>query len=171
MKLVSADDLVIGCVMRWPTWLGSARRRLGQRPCHRSTHPRIATDTHEQGRGTVGSAAGVGCAAWHALRVDSTYAQQHVVVIQVPLAGSGTDATSLRALRTLCADVIPTTLSTVDGAHAYVAGDLAFSTDFNDRLRVSIIPVLIFVMGMASTVVRARNARGNASSPCPPSPD
>jgi RND superfamily putative drug exporter len=71
------------------------------------------------------------------------------VVIAVPLAGNGSDDTSLRALRTLRESVIPTTLSTVDGARAYVAGDLAFSTDFNDRLRRSIIPVLVFVMGMA----------------------
>jgi RND superfamily putative drug exporter len=79
----------------------------------------------------------------------STYAPQGVAVIAVPLAGNGSDATSLQALRTLRTDVIPATLSTVSGARAYVAGDLAFSTDFNDRLRQSIVPVLLFVMGMA----------------------
>ncbi len=77
------------------------------------------------------------------------YAPQRVVVIAVPLAGDGSDATSLRALHTLRDTVIPTTLSTVTGVHTYVAGDLAFSTDFNDRLRHSIVPVLLFVMGMA----------------------
>jgi RND superfamily putative drug exporter len=79
----------------------------------------------------------------------STYASQGVVVISVPLAGNGSDETSLRALRTLRGAVIPATLSTVDGMRAYVAGDLALSTDFNDRLRHSIVPVLAFVMGMA----------------------
>jgi RND superfamily putative drug exporter len=79
----------------------------------------------------------------------TTYAPQGVAVIAVPLAGNGSDDTSLRALRTLRGDVIPATLSTTPGVRAYVAGDLAFSTDFNDQLRHSIVPVLAFVMGMA----------------------
>ena len=77
------------------------------------------------------------------------YPAQHVVVVTVPLAGGGSDDTSLRALRTLRSTVIPETLSTVAGVHAYVAGDLAFSTDFNDRLRHGIVPVLVYVLGMA----------------------
>ena len=79
----------------------------------------------------------------------TTYAPQRVVVIDVPLAGNGSDSTSVRALRTLRDTLVPTTLSTVDGVHAYVAGNLAFSVDFNDQLRHSLMPVLIFVMGMA----------------------
>jgi putative drug exporter of the RND superfamily len=78
-----------------------------------------------------------------------THAPQRVAVISVPLAGNGSDDTSLRALRTLQREVVPATLSRVDGVRAYVAGDLAFSTDFNDQLRRSIGPVLVFVMGMA----------------------
>jgi putative drug exporter of the RND superfamily len=77
------------------------------------------------------------------------YPAQRVVVIAVPLAGNGSDNTSMRALQTLRGTVIPATLSTVDGVRAYVAGDLAFSTDFNNRLRHGMIPVLAFVMGMA----------------------
>jgi uncharacterized membrane protein YdfJ with MMPL/SSD domain len=72
-----------------------------------------------------------------------------VAEISVPLAGNGSDDTSLRALRTLRSSVIPATLATVPGLRAYVGGDLALSTDFNDRLRHSIAPVLIFVLGMA----------------------
>jgi uncharacterized membrane protein YdfJ with MMPL/SSD domain len=83
----------------------------------------------------------------------TTHAPQGVVVIAVPLAGNGSDDTSLRALRTLREDVIPTTLSRVDGVHTYVAGDLAFSTDFNDQLRRSIVPVLVFVMSMAFVLI------------------
>jgi RND superfamily putative drug exporter len=79
----------------------------------------------------------------------TTYAGQHVVVIAVPLAGNGTDSTSQRALQTLRSEVIPATLSTMAGVHAYVAGDLAFSSDFNHQLRSSIGPVLVFVMGLA----------------------
>jgi RND superfamily putative drug exporter len=79
----------------------------------------------------------------------TTYGSQGVAVIAVPLAGNGSDATSQQALRVLRQYVIPSTLSTVSDVRAYVAGDLAFSTDFNDRLRHSITPVLLFVMGMA----------------------
>jgi putative drug exporter of the RND superfamily len=79
----------------------------------------------------------------------TTYAPQQVAVIAVPLAGNGSDSTSQRALQALRRDVIPATLSTVPGVHAYVAGDLASSMDFNDQLRRSIAPVLVFVMGMA----------------------
>jgi uncharacterized membrane protein YdfJ with MMPL/SSD domain len=79
----------------------------------------------------------------------TNYGNRGVVVIAVPLAGNGSDGTSVRALRELRATVIPATLSKVPGVRAYVAGDLAVSTDFNDQLRVSIVPVLVFVMGMA----------------------
>src|SRR5581483_4183997 len=79
----------------------------------------------------------------------TTYASQGVVVIDVPLAGNGSDGTSIRALRTLRGTLVPATLSTVDGVHAYVGGNLAFSVDFNDQLRHSLTPVLAFVMGMA----------------------
>jgi RND superfamily putative drug exporter len=37
----------------------------------------------------------------------------------------------------------------VPGVRAHVAGDLAFSMDFNDQLRRSIIPVFLFVMCVA----------------------
>jgi uncharacterized membrane protein YdfJ with MMPL/SSD domain len=73
----------------------------------------------------------------------------HVAEIGVPLAGTGSDRTSLRALQALRTDVIPATLGAVPGLETHVAGDLAFSTDFNDQLRHSITPVLVFVMGVA----------------------
>lgn len=76
-----------------------------------------------------------------------------VTEIEVPLAGSGSDATSVRALRVLRKDVIPATLTNVQGVSAYVAGDLAFSSDFNDQLGRSIVPVLGFVMGIAFLVM------------------
>lgn len=73
---------------------------------------------------------------------------QRVVEITVPLAGKGFDTTSRRALAALREDVIPQTLGGVPGVRAYVGGDLAFSEDFNAKLQVSIIPVLLFVMVM-----------------------
>jgi uncharacterized membrane protein YdfJ with MMPL/SSD domain len=82
------------------------------------------------------------------IRVN-THPSANLAVVAVPLAGNGSDAASERALRTLRRDVIPATLSTVPSLRAYVAGDLAFSTDFNDHLRRGIAPVLVFVLGLA----------------------
>ncbi|MHC3467212.1 MMPL family transporter [Streptomyces sp. 7R007] len=83
----------------------------------------------------------------------TTHQRQNVVEISVPLAGSGTDDTSRRAVRTLREDVVPATLGTVPGARAHVAGDLAFSMDFNDQLGHSIVPVVAFVMAVAFLVM------------------
>ena len=76
------------------------------------------------------------------------HAGSNVAEISVPLAGS-TEASSRKALRQLRTRVIPSTLATVPGLQAYVAGDLAFSEDFNAAIHRSILPVLIFVLGFA----------------------
>ncbi|MEV4252844.1 MMPL family transporter [Spirillospora sp. NPDC049652] len=70
----------------------------------------------------------------------------HVAQIEVPLAGNGTDETSLHALKTLRGQVVPHTVAKV--GQAEVTGHLAFSEDFNGRLRTSILPVFLFVMGV-----------------------
>ncbi|RFU42861.1 MMPL family transporter [Actinomadura logoneensis] len=70
----------------------------------------------------------------------------HVAQIEVPLAGNGTDATSKHALRTLREQVVPHTVA--KAGQAEVTGHLAFSEDFNGRLRTSILPVFLFVMGV-----------------------
>jgi RND superfamily putative drug exporter len=72
-----------------------------------------------------------------------------VVQISVRLAGSGSDETSVRALQTLREDVVPDTVGSVPGAEAYVAGNLAFSEDFNAQLQHAIAPVIVFVMVLA----------------------
>ncbi len=56
-------------------------------------------------------------------------------------------------MRALRHDVIPATLGRVTGTHAYVTGNLAFSMDFNDRLRRAIVPVFLFVMVVAFLVM------------------
>jgi uncharacterized membrane protein YdfJ with MMPL/SSD domain len=74
------------------------------------------------------------------------YPGPDVAVIDVPLAGSGSDATSQHALKTLRSDLVPDTFGKVGSAH--VAGDLAFSNDWNDQLGHSIVPVFVFVLGI-----------------------
>jgi uncharacterized membrane protein YdfJ with MMPL/SSD domain len=72
-----------------------------------------------------------------------------VIQISVPLAGSGSDATSVRALDALRQDVVPATLGQVPGAQAYVGGNLAASEDFNAQLNHAIVPVIAFVLVLA----------------------
>ncbi|WP_423835384.1 MMPL family transporter [Streptomyces tubbatahanensis] len=74
------------------------------------------------------------------------YADSGVAVIDVPLAGNGTDETSLAALDTLRDRLVPDVLepAAADG-QAYVTGELASSTDFNDQLRDGIVPVFAFI--------------------------
>jgi RND superfamily putative drug exporter len=72
-----------------------------------------------------------------------------VVEIAVPLAGTGTDATSVSALRALREDVVPASFGSLPDTQVYVAGNLAFSQDFNAQLERSIIPVIAFVLILA----------------------
>ncbi|WP_431033798.1 MMPL family transporter [Streptomyces sp. P6-2-1] len=73
----------------------------------------------------------------------------NIAVINAPLAGDGRDAASVDALKTLRNDIVPATLAKAPGATAPVGGDLAFSTDYNDQLTSSIVPVFAFVMGVS----------------------
>jgi uncharacterized membrane protein YdfJ with MMPL/SSD domain len=73
----------------------------------------------------------------------------NVVQISVPLAGNGSDDTSMRALHELRSDIVPATLGSVPGAEAYVGGNLAFSEDFNTQLQHAIVPVILFVLVLA----------------------
>lgn len=77
-----------------------------------------------------------------------TYPSAELVRIEIPLTGSGSDATSRAALRVLHDDLVPATLGRVPGARAYVGGPLASSLDFTAQLRRGIVPVFIVVMAI-----------------------
>jgi putative drug exporter of the RND superfamily len=70
-------------------------------------------------------------------------------VVSVGLSGSGTDATSEKAVRTLREEVIPATLGRVDGAEVAVTSSTASSVDFTSSLDRSIPLVFAFVLGLA----------------------
>ncbi|MDN3354497.1 MMPL family transporter [Actinomadura sp. DC4] len=74
------------------------------------------------------------------------YPGPNVAIIDVPLNGSGSDATSQHALTTLRSQLVPDAFGHV--AEAHVAGNLAFSNDWNTQLRHSIVPVFVFVLGI-----------------------
>ncbi|MEU3460032.1 MMPL family transporter [Streptomyces sp. NPDC006733] len=74
----------------------------------------------------------------------AVHAAQDIAVIEVPLAGNGSDAASKHALATLRDDLVPSTLGPV-AEHAYVTGELAGSVDFNAQLKRGIVPVFAFI--------------------------
>ncbi|NGO67479.1 MMPL family transporter [Streptomyces boncukensis] len=69
-----------------------------------------------------------------------------VAVVDVPLRGSGTDDTSKAALDELRDKLVPEKLRpAAENGDAYVMGELASSTDFNDQLTADIAPILAFI--------------------------
>ncbi|MBT2207375.1 MMPL family transporter [Actinomadura sp. NEAU-AAG7] len=79
--------------------------------------------------------------------IDVTvHERENIARIDVPLAGSGADATSKHALETLRTKIVPETVGGV--AQAAVSGQLASSTDYNAQLKSAIVPVFLFVMGI-----------------------
>ncbi len=85
----------------------------------------------------------------------NVYPAAKLAEIQVPLAGSGTDATSRQALTTLHDTIVPATVGKIPGGEALVGGNLAASIDFNGQLLHSIIPVFVFVMGITFVLMLA----------------
>src|SRR5690606_24977509 len=64
-----------------------------------------------------------------------TSPNDRVAVIDVPLAGAGTDDESIAALDRLRREVIPRSVGAVPGAEVNVTGMTAGSEDFNDLMR------------------------------------
>lgn len=85
----------------------------------------------------------------------SVAAVDRALVVRIPLAGSGTDATSNRALETLRHRVLPATLGRVDGIDYAVMGRTAFAYDFAHRLnaRTPIVFAFVLVVAFALLVV------------------
>jgi len=69
--------------------------------------------------------------------------------VSIPLAGTGTDARSDRALDTLRRHVIPSTLGRVSGVRVDTTGPTAMSRDFNDSMKAHAPLVFAFVLGLA----------------------
>ena len=79
-----------------------------------------------------------------------TSADGEIAVIEVPLAGTGTDDASLAAVETLREDVVPRVLPSVSGGEVVgVTGFTAGSVDFNDLMASRIWYVFGFVFAMA----------------------
>ncbi|MFG2821432.1 MMPL family transporter [Kitasatospora sp. NPDC048365] len=77
------------------------------------------------------------------------HAEQNVATVDIPLSGSGNDATSTAALKALREDVVASTVLKVPGTEAPVTGNTAGSHDFNQQMSNSMIPVFGFVVAFA----------------------
>ena len=83
----------------------------------------------------------------------AAHPQEGLLVLQVPLVGSGNDRASTAALTTLRGTLLPATLGAVPGAEVLVTGPTASSVDFNGALERSIVPVIGLVLLMAFLVM------------------
>ena len=77
------------------------------------------------------------------------FGNDQVLIVSVPLAGSGTDATSNRALATLRTQALPDTFGKVPGISYAVAGLTAGNHDFDAQLAKTAPWVFVFVLGLA----------------------
>ncbi|MDX6679423.1 MAG: hypothetical protein QOE31_3475, partial [Solirubrobacteraceae bacterium] len=71
-----------------------------------------------------------------------------LALVEIPLAGNGTDKVSEAALARLREDVIPATIGRADGVHVNVTGMTAGSKDFNDTMASHLPLVFGFVLGL-----------------------
>jgi len=83
------------------------------------------------------------------------FGHDQVLVVSVPLAGSGTDATSNSALATLRDHALPATLGKVPGVSYAVAGLTAGNHDFDAQLAKTVPWVFAFVLGLAFVLLMA----------------
>jgi uncharacterized membrane protein YdfJ with MMPL/SSD domain len=86
--------------------------------------------------------------------IDITYApNHHAAVVAMPIAGNGDNATSTHAIHALRDQVIPATISKVDGIQANVSGMTASNVDFNNLMRTRAPIVFAFVLALAFLVL------------------
>ncbi|MFJ8626008.1 MMPL family transporter [Kitasatospora sp. NPDC093550] len=79
----------------------------------------------------------------------AVHADENVATVDIPLNGTGNDATSNEALKTLREDLVPSTVLAVPGTEAPVTGRTAGSYDFNAKMTGSMPPVFGFVVAFA----------------------
>ncbi|GAB7186484.1 MMPL family transporter [Kitasatospora sp. Ki12] len=76
----------------------------------------------------------------------AVHADKNIATVDIPLNGTGNDATSNDALKTLREDLVPATVLKVPGTEAPVTGRTAGSYDFNAQMTGSMPLVLGFVV-------------------------
>nr|WP_308020279.1 MMPL family transporter [Streptomyces sp. LS1784] len=79
----------------------------------------------------------------------AVHADRNVATVDIPLNGTGNDATSNDALKSLREDLVPATVLKVPGTEAPVTGRTAGSYDFNHTMTGSMPLVFAFVIAFA----------------------
>jgi RND superfamily putative drug exporter len=81
------------------------------------------------------------------------------LVVRLPLAGSGTDETSVRALTELRERILPETVGQVDGIDYAVAGRTATAYDFAEQMtdRAPLVFVFVLVLAFLLLIVTFRS--------------
>ncbi len=79
----------------------------------------------------------------------SVNARHTVMLIQVPLVGTGQNGASMAALATLRSRVLPASIGRLAGASFAVTGETAGTHDFNARIAHTLPLVFGFVLGLA----------------------
>ena len=70
-------------------------------------------------------------------------------IVALPTTGEGTDDLSNKAVDALRDDIVPNTVSKVDGVEAYTTGEAAATSDFNDAMIGHLPYVFAFVLSAA----------------------
>jgi RND superfamily putative drug exporter len=104
-------------------------------------------------RGKIAASGGALAEPISVVKVD------RVLVVRIPLAGSGTDTTSNRALQTLREQALPATLGRVEGIDYAVAGRTAIAYDFAGRLtsRTPVVFAFVLILAFILLVVAFRS--------------
>ena len=76
------------------------------------------------------------------------YPAQHVLKILFPVAGRDHDTTAVDAITKIGKTIVPHTLGALPNTTAATGGSLALSTDFNNQLDHSLLPVFVFVVSV-----------------------
>jgi uncharacterized membrane protein YdfJ with MMPL/SSD domain len=109
----------------------------------RSIDARVEAAIDELGRQAVASGAA------HEPITTQVNPARTVARVELPIAGTGSDAESFRAVATLRKDIVPGTVGRLDGVEAGVTGETAISQDFRDAMRGKAPLVFAFVLGLA----------------------
>jgi RND superfamily putative drug exporter len=105
--------------------------------------PQVAAAIDELRRQAVASGAA------HEPITSELSEDRTVARIELPIAGTGSDAASYEALATLRDDIVPATLGAIEGVEAGVTGETASSKDFDDAVRGTAPLVFAFVLVLA----------------------
>jgi uncharacterized membrane protein YdfJ with MMPL/SSD domain len=76
-------------------------------------------------------------------------ADKSVAIVTLPTTGEGTDDLSNKAVDALRDDIVPSTVSNIDGVEAYTSGEAAATGDFNDAMISHLPYVFAFVLSAA----------------------